>query len=256
MPRNNLWTREQLIMALNVYFKIPFKDVNEKHPLIQKYAPLIGRTPVALKMKIGNFGRLDPTLKAKNIIGLGHGSSAEEPIWNEFWKNLDQLAFESERLFAERAGNNIEDVFGLDIEHLPQGKEKEVIVRQRVNQTFFRNAVLTAYLNQCCITGITNIQLLEACHISGWAEDKNNRTNPRNGLCMNPMFHRAYDKYLMAVSPDCKIIVSEKLIGSSKDKAFLSYLQSIQGKSIIMPEKCTPDKDLLSIHYEQYKAQQ
>ena len=42
MARSNLWTREQLIMALNVYFKIPFKDVKEKHPLIQKYAPLIG----------------------------------------------------------------------------------------------------------------------------------------------------------------------------------------------------------------------
>jgi putative restriction endonuclease len=79
--RKDVWTREQLIMALNVYFKIPFKDVKEKHPLIQKYAPLIGRTPTALKMKIGNFGRLDPTLKAKDIVGLGHGSKAEEPIW-------------------------------------------------------------------------------------------------------------------------------------------------------------------------------
>jgi len=66
MARSDLWTREQLIMALNVYFKIPFKDVKEKHPLIQKYAPLIGTTPTALKMKIGNFGRLDPTLKAKD----------------------------------------------------------------------------------------------------------------------------------------------------------------------------------------------
>ena len=33
MARNDLWTREQLIMALKVYFKIPFKDVKEKHPL-------------------------------------------------------------------------------------------------------------------------------------------------------------------------------------------------------------------------------
>ena len=59
------WTREQLIMALNVYCKIPFKDVKEGHPIIQKYAPLIGRSPVALKMKIGNFGRFDPLLRAK-----------------------------------------------------------------------------------------------------------------------------------------------------------------------------------------------
>ena len=43
-------------------------------------------------MKIGNFGRLDPTLKAKDITGLEHGSSAEEPIWKEFWGNLDKLS--------------------------------------------------------------------------------------------------------------------------------------------------------------------
>ena len=103
MTRADAWTHEEMIMALNVYFKIPFKDVKEKHPLIQKYAPLIGRTPTALKMKIGNFGRLDPTLKDKDIVGLGHGRMAAEPIWREFWGNLDKLAFESERLFAEEA---------------------------------------------------------------------------------------------------------------------------------------------------------
>ena len=40
MARKDTWTREQLIMALNVYCKIPFKDVKEWHPIIQKYAPL------------------------------------------------------------------------------------------------------------------------------------------------------------------------------------------------------------------------
>ena len=80
-------------------------------------------------MKIGNFGRLDPTLKAKDITGLEHGSFAEEPIWKEFWGNLDKLAFESERLFAEKAGKKVEDTLGADIQKLPQGREREVMVR-------------------------------------------------------------------------------------------------------------------------------
>lgn len=41
MARKDSWTREQLIMALNVHCMIPFKDVKESHPIIQKYAPLI-----------------------------------------------------------------------------------------------------------------------------------------------------------------------------------------------------------------------
>lgn len=207
-------------------------------------------------MKVGNFGRFDPALKAKGITGLGHGSTAEEPIWNEFWGNSEKLAYESERLFAERAGMNIESYSSIDLQQIPQGEERDVVVRQRVNQHFFREAVLCAYLNQCCITGISNSTLLDACHISDWTTDKNNRTNPKNGLCMNPLFHRAYDKFLLAITPDYKIVVSGRLLENIKDETFRNYLNDIQGRSIIMPEKFSPEKDLLSVHYEQYKANQ
>ena len=253
MAGTNVWTREQLIMALNVYCKIPFKDVKESHPIIQKYAPLIGRTTTALKMKVGNFGRFDPVLRAKGIVGLSNGSKADEVIWNEFWGNSEKLAYESELLFAERAGKTVEEYAAIDTRTFPQGKDREVVVRQRVNQNFFREVVLTSYLNQCCITGITNNTLLEACHISGWADDVNNRTNPKNGLCMNPLFHRAYDKYLLAVTPDYTIVVSEQMLDGVKDEKFLSYLRSIQGHTIIMPEKFSPDKDLLARQYELYR---
>lgn len=256
MAKNGPWTREELIMALNVYCKIPFKDVKEGHPIIQKYAPLIGRSPVALKMKIGNFGRFDPMLKSNGIVGLSNGSKAEEPIWNEFWDNPEKLAYESEKLFAARAGKTIEEYTAIDTHIIPEGKEREVIVHQRVNQKFFRDAVLAAYLNRCCITGLSNTSLLEACHISGWADDIKNRTNPKNGLCMNPLFHRAYDKFLISVTPDYSIIVSEQLLEAVNDEYFCAYLHKIQGRSIIMPEKFSPDKDLLAQHYEQYKIKQ
>lgn len=70
----NKWTREETIVAFNAYCKIPFKDSNKKHPLIIEYAKLIGRSPSALNMKIGNLGRLDPKLKEQGIIGLSHGA--------------------------------------------------------------------------------------------------------------------------------------------------------------------------------------
>ncbi len=253
MAKKEPWTREQLIMALNVYCKIPFKDVKECHPIIQKYAPLIGRSPVALKMKVENFGRFDPVLKAKGITGLANGGKAEESIWNEFWGNSEKLAYESERLFAERAGKTVEDFATIDTRNIPEGKEREVIVRQRINQKFFREAVLTAYLNQCCITGITNTSLLEACHISSWADDVKNRTNPNNGLCMTPTFHRAYDKYLMAITPDYEIVLSDEMLSGAKDETTLKYLHNLQGRHIIMPEKFSPEQEFLAQHFEAYK---
>lgn len=252
MPRNEKWTREQLIMALNVYCKIPFKDVKEWHPIIKKYAPLIGRTPVALKMKIGNFGRFDPNLRAKGIVGLGHGSKDEELVWNEFWGNPEKLAFESERLFAEKANMKIEEFTNVESTDIPKGKNRSVIIQQRVNQSFFRKMVLCAYLNRCCVTGISNSSLLDACHIIDWSEDEENRMNPNNGLCMNPLCHRAYDKYLMSITPDYKICISDQMLSDVKEKFTEQFLLDIRGRNIIMPEKFFPDRDFLSLHYEKY----
>ena len=92
--RNN-WTREETIIAFNIYCKIAFKTSSKTNPIIIKYANLLGRTPSALNMKIGNIGRLDPTLKEQNIVGLSHGSKTEEEGWNEFYNNPEKLSYES-----------------------------------------------------------------------------------------------------------------------------------------------------------------
>ena len=54
MPKNN-WTREETIVAFNVYCKVPFKSSSKTNPTIIKYANIIGRRPSALNMKVGNF---------------------------------------------------------------------------------------------------------------------------------------------------------------------------------------------------------
>ena len=48
MPRNDFWTKEQTIVAFNVYCKIPFKSSSKTNATIIKYAKIIGRTPSAL----------------------------------------------------------------------------------------------------------------------------------------------------------------------------------------------------------------
>src|SRR3712207_8133576 len=133
------WTREETIVAFYVYCHIPFKDSSKSHPMIVKYANLIGRSPSALNMKVGNIGRLDPTLKAQGIVGLRHGAQLEELVWNEFYGNMDGLVSECHELmrrFAERSNIPISD-FTLD--NLPEGKEQMAMVKQRVNQSFFRS---------------------------------------------------------------------------------------------------------------------
>ncbi len=246
------WTREETIVAFNLYCKIPFKNSSKSHPTIIQYAKILGRTPSALNMKIGNIGRLDPDLREQGITGLTHGAKMEVEIWNEFSDHPEALAYESEKIIANLLGKTVEENLQLDLHTLPQGKEREVVVKQRINQSFFREAVLSSYNHTCCISGVGNPTLLEACHIVDWAEDVANRTNPKNGLCLNPFFHKAYDKFLIAISPDLKISISDELLQNVHNDRFESYLQGINGEKITMPDKFMPDRNLLQIHYEKY----
>ena len=249
MKRNPNWTEDELKMAINVYCKIPFIKARKSSPEIIKWAKIIGRSPGGLYTKICNLGHFDSGIEAK---GLSHAGKLDPLIWAEFEQNPEKVIFESEQLLAQRMGKSLEDYTEICTEDLPEGKTREVVVRQRVNQRFFHDTVLSAYNNHCCITGISNSPLLEACHISGWADDTRNRTNPKNGLCMTPTFHRAYDKYLMAITPDYEIVISEKMIDGAKDEKTQCYLVSLQHKKMLMPEKFAPDVELLAQHYDAY----
>lgn len=248
----NKWTREETVVAFNVYCKIPFKDSSKSHPMIVKYAKIIGRTPSALNMKVGNLGRLDPKLKEKGIVGLGHGAKLEEEVWNEFYENPDKLAYESECLIAKYAKKSIKNITDMDISNFPEGKERFSIAKQRISQSFFRSAVLSSYNFRCCISGVCNSELLEACHIIDWSEDKTNRSNPENGLCLNPLFHKAYDKYLIAITPDYNVIISEEMIEKTENESFKQYLLGIHDKKLILPDRFCPKPDFLDYHYQKY----
>ena len=250
--RNN-WTREETIIAFNLYCKIPFKDSSSHHPLVVEYARLIGRTPSALNMKIGNIGRLDPELRSKGITGLAHGAKIEQAVWEEFNADPERLAYESEQLMAKFGKMRVEDQLKITPEDLPQGTEREVIVRQRVNQSFFRSAVMGAYDFTCCISGIHCPKLVEACHIVDWADDPKNRTNPRNGLCLNPFFHTCYDRNLMAITPDYEVVLREEVIAESKETNFRDYLCAVDHRRIRLPDRFLPAQDLLAEHYERFK---
>ena len=203
-------------------------------------------------MKIGNIGRLDPDLKRQGISGLVHGAKMEEEVWNEFYGNPELLAFESEKIIARLTNQSIEKCTSIRTDDLPQGRERSVIIKQRVNQSFFRSTVMSAYNFHCCISGVNIAELLEACHIVDWSQDERNRVNPKNGLCMNSFFHKAYDKHLLGITPDMRIVVSEELLQGSTEISFFNYLKTIDGKKILLPDKFLPQKELLEIHYNKF----
>jgi len=248
MPSNK-WTRDELILAFNLYCKIPFGKIHHHNPEIISLAKILGRTPSAVSWKLSNLASFDPALKKRNIAGASHASKMDAEIWNEFNGNWNMLAFESENLLAKKLGKPIEEIEEIDLQDIPKtGKEREAIVKIRVNQSFFRKAVLAAYNYQCCITGLEIPELLNASHIIPWSKDKDNGVNPRNGLCLNAIHDRAFDRGLMTITADFTVKISDSIKQKGKSDIVQDFLLRFDGKRIIMPVRFLPDLMFLKYH--------
>ena len=243
----NYWSRNELIVAFNLYCKIPFSKITSTNKLVIDLAAIIGRTPSAVALKLSNFARLDPMLKERNIAGMRHGSKADVEIWNEFTGNWDELSFESEQILAIYKNESIEKSTGIKIDDLPrEGKEREAIIRTRVNQSFFRQTILSSYDNRCCITRLSIPELLIASHIIPWAVDKKNRMNPSNGLCLNCLHDKAFDKGLITITTDYRLKLSKKL--AKTDPATAILFNQFENQRILLPNRFLPSLQFIEFH--------
>lgn len=247
MPAKNNWTREELILAFNLYCKIPFVKINSSNKDIHAFANIIGRSHNAVALRLANFARLDPSLKDRGVSGMGHGSKGEEEIWKEFNNDWERLGYESELLLARYKKVPVEKLLPDEQVILSKrGEERESLVKVRVNQSFFRNTVLASYNNQCCMTGLAIPDLLVASHIVPWSHDVECRVNPHNGLCLNALHDRAFDKGLITVTPDLKIHVSSTLL--KKTGTTLETITELNGQYLIKPQRFLPLTKYLSYH--------
>ncbi len=241
------WTREELLVAFNLYCKIPFSKINYNHPLVKELANAIGRTPSAVAWKLVNFASLDPSLKQRNIKGATNIGKLDKIIFEEFYNDWNSLAYQSEVELSRLLKKEllIEDEIDFNIK---EGKVKESLVKVRVNQSFFRSTVLASYENKCCITGINISDFLVASHIVPWSKDEKNRLNPRNGLCLNNIHDKAFDKGYLTIDDNYRIKLSKQIIDSQKQEIIQKYFVDYEGKEIEMPKRFLPDLDFLKYH--------
>lgn len=68
-PRRQ-WTRDEAMLAYRLYCEIPFGQMHRGNPRVVQLSEVIGRTPSAVAMKLGNFAHLDPALQQRGIRGM------------------------------------------------------------------------------------------------------------------------------------------------------------------------------------------
>jgi len=97
------------------------------------------------------------------------------------------------------------------------------------------------------MSGLSDTRLLIASHIVPWSQDKQNRLNPRNGLCLSAIHDRAFDKGLISLTDDLTIVISEEL--KRCDDVFArEVLLPLHGRVIEPPERFAPQLEFVSWH--------
>ena len=240
---SNTWSREESILALALYCKIPFSKISKTNKDIIELANHLNRTPSAVAMKMCNFGRFDPELQARGISGLSNGSHLDRIVWDEYFQNMEQLFYESERILGSP-----ELLLDDNSTNLPFGNDVSVLSTTRRGQAFFRRTVLSAYNNTCCVTGLNIPSLLQASHIKPWADSdpRNERTNPKNGFCFNSLHHNAFDIGLISIDTNYQLIVSKSAKDAYSNQIFKDFFVKYEGKRIALPKRFLPSKEYIN----------
>lgn len=131
---------------------------------------------------------------------------------------------------------------------IPEGKDKLQLVKQRINQSVFRSIIRKNYQGRCCITGLNIPAVNRASHIIGWAKDPSKRLDPRNGLYLSATYDAAFDRHLISLDDNYRIILSTELKEFHTQESFKQHFKSIEGKLIEVPLVMPPSDEYLAVH--------
>ena len=100
-----------------------------------------------------------------------------------------------------------------------KGTEVERMVRQRIGQNAFRNAMLNYWSGACAVTGIAVSEVLRASHAKPWADCVNDteRLDVFNGFLLSANLDALFDRCLITFDDTGKIIISTRLTQNQCD---------------------------------------
>ena len=115
--------------------------------------------------------------------------------------------------------------------------------------------VLKAYRDQCALCRLRHQELLDAAHI---IPDPEPLGEPviSNGISLCKLHHAAFDKYIVGITPEYKIIVRRDVLDEIDGPMLLHGIQELHGHHIHHPRSRSqwPDRDLLDLRYQRFLA--
>ena len=130
------------------------------------------------------------------------------------------------------------------------------LLRQRLHQATFREAVLAAYGGRCAISRSPEPRLLDAAHIVADRDQEHGQPIVPNGLPLSKVHHAAFDANLIGIDPDFRIHVSPRLLDMNDGPMLEQGIKAMAGRSLLPPNRAVdrPDRDRLAERFEAYRS--
>lgn len=140
-------------------------------------------------------------------------------------------------------------------ENAPERRYALRLVKQRLHQASFREAIINAYDGRCALSGISEPLLLDAAHIIADQDEQLGQPVIPNGIPLSKIHHAAFDAHLIGIDPDYRLHVSDRLL-EQHDGPMLDALKRLAGGTINPPRRAKdhPDRDRLALRFERFKA--
>lgn len=156
---------------------------------------------------------------------------------------------------CERVGLELESVFGGDAGEAGMTADTAATGRQAEQRRDpdFRPQVLRAYEYQCAMCGwdarlSDSSVALDAAHIQWKAYQ--GPDDPRNGLCLCVLHHRLFDRGVLGISPDLRVVVSQDFNGRGRAAQLVIELANQELTPPQAPDQ-RPDQQYIRWHQEQ-----
>jgi hypothetical protein len=114
---------------------------------------------------------------------------------------------------ARTLPNRVAEKFHVAVVQMPTATEVERLVRLRVGQGLFRDALLDFWQGRCCVTGLAVPELLRASHIKPWSrcDSDEERLDVFNGLLLAPHIDALFDGGWISFEDTGALVVSPAL---------------------------------------------
>jgi hypothetical protein len=257
MAAGRRWTRDELLVALNLYHKLTFGQLHAREPAIVALAEKLERGSNSVAMKLCNIASLDPALKLRGIKGLGGASALDRTVWTEFHSDLNETVPASEdalrKLFGVDESGDLEVLprEGVRVRKRPPTGPTETTanVKQRRGQEYFRDAVLNNYGGRCGVTQLAVRELLIASHILPWGTHIAERLNVRNGLSLSRLHDAAFDQGLIAFDDNLRLVLSPRMKAELPQRAVAENFGAYAGQPLLLPDDTAlPELAFLAEH--------